>query len=96
MAITVWIPGYLRQYTAGVSRVDLEPAPATVGDALTKLWDVHPGVRDRVVDERGQVRTHINVFVGSESIRYLGGLSAPVRDGDEVSIIPAVSGGGPG
>ena len=64
-----------------------------MGDTLARLWGVHPGVRDRVVDERGEVRKHVNIFVGTESIRYLGGLSAPVRDGDEISIIPAVSGG---
>ena len=68
-------------------------SPASVGEALAALWSMHPGVRDRVVTEQGDVRPHVNVFVGSESIRYTGGLATPVRDGDEVSIIPAVSGG---
>jgi molybdopterin converting factor small subunit len=93
MAVAVWIPGYLRQFTGGDSRVDLTPAPATVGAALAALWQLHPGVRDRVVTERNEVRPHVNVFVGNESIRYLGGLDAPVCDGEEISIIPAVSGG---
>lgn len=93
MAVSVWIPGYLRQFTGGVSRVDLSPAPATVGAALAALWAVHPGVRDRVVTELGEVRPHVNVFVGSESIRFLGGLEARVADREEISIIPAVSGG---
>ena len=93
MAVSVWIPGYLRQFTGGLARVELEPAHASVGAALEALWDTHPGVRDRVVTERGEVRPHVNVFVGTESIRYLGGLDATLRDGDEISIIPAVSGG---
>lgn len=93
MALTVWIPGYLRQFTGGAARVDLAGSPATVRDALAALWEIHPGVRDRVVTERHEVRPHVNVFVGTESIRWLGGLDAPLRDGDEVSIIPAVSGG---
>ncbi|MEO5618464.1 MAG: ubiquitin-like small modifier protein 1 [Candidatus Eisenbacteria bacterium] len=93
MAVSIHIPGHLRQYTGGAARVDFSPAPATVGAALSALWERHPGVRDRVVTERGDVRTHVNVFVGSESIRYLGGLDAQVADGEEISIIPAVSGG---
>jgi molybdopterin converting factor small subunit len=64
-----------------------------VGDALAAVWDLHPGVRDRVVTETGEVRRHVNIFVGDESIRYTGGLGTPLEDGGEVSIIPAVSGG---
>jgi molybdopterin synthase sulfur carrier subunit len=91
--LTFHIPGYLRPFTGGQSRVRIDASPATVGEALRALWTVHPGVRDRVVDEQGVVRPHVNVFVGTESIRYTGGLATPVRDGDEVSIVPAVSGG---
>src|SRR5262249_25486117 len=64
-----------------------------VGDALAALWALHPGVRDRVVTEQGEVRPHVNVFVGVESIRFTGGLETPLRDGAEISIVPAVSGG---
>ena len=92
MAIAFLIPGYLRQYTDGAGRVETESAP-TVGEALARLWSAQPGVRDRVVDEQGQVRPHVNVFVGTESIRFTGGLSTPVKDGSEISIVPAVSGG---
>lgn len=56
----------------------------------------HPGVRDRVLTEQGEVRPHVNVFVGDESIRYTGGLATPLGEGAEVSIVPAVSGGAPG
>jgi len=93
VGVVVHIPGYLRQFTDGRDRVPLDATPATVGDALAALWDAHPGVRDRIVTETGQVRPHVNVFVGDESIRYTGGLATPVADRDEISIIPAVSGG---
>ena len=62
-------------------------------EVLEEVWRVCPGVRDRVLTELGEVRQHVNVFVGSESIRYQKGLNSEVRDGDEVFVIPAVSGG---
>jgi molybdopterin converting factor small subunit len=65
----------------------------TVADALTLLWTLHPGARDRVLNEQGQVRQHIDIFIGSESIRYTGGLASPVADGSQITIVPAVSGG---
>jgi molybdopterin synthase sulfur carrier subunit len=64
-----------------------------VGEALEALWALHPGVRDRVVNEQGEVRQHVNVFVGAESIRFTGGFSTPLTEDGEISIVPAVSGG---
>ena len=95
MAVTVLIPGPLRALAGGNDRVslDLAPAPPTVGEALAQLWLRHPGLRDRVLTEQGEVRPHVNVFVGSDSIRDTGGLSTPVKDRAEIAIIPAVSGG---
>jgi sulfur-carrier protein len=93
MPITVWIPAFLQPFAGGRARVVLDGAPATVDEALAALWCAHPGVRDRVVDELGRVRPHVNVFVGSESIRYSGGLATALPDGCEISIVPAVSGG---
>ena len=93
MAVRFRIPGPLRPLTAERAEVTVTSAPATVREALEALWSVHPGVRDRVVNERGEVRQHINIFVGVENIRWTGGLSTPVADGNEISIIPAVSGG---
>jgi molybdopterin converting factor small subunit len=54
---------------------------------------MHPGMRDRVATEQGQIREHIRGFVGNESIRYTGGLATPIRPGSVISILPAVSGG---
>jgi molybdopterin converting factor small subunit len=93
VAVVFHIPGYLRAFTGGSSRVELDEAPLDVRGALRSLWAIHPGVRDRVVTEQGAVRPHVNVFVGEESIRFTGGLDTPVPDGAEIHIVPAVSGG---
>ena len=93
MRIAYYIPAFLRGFTKNQSRIEMEMQAATVGEALAALWHRYPGVRDRVVTEQGEVRQHVNVFVGAESIRYTGGLSTPVSDGVEISIVPAVSGG---
>ena len=93
LPITIHIPGALREFTAGSPRVQISLVRGTVADALTELWRLHPGVRDRVVNEQGQVRRHINVFIGNENIRYTGGLATPIYEGFEISIVPAVSGG---
>ncbi|HET7890903.1 MAG TPA: ubiquitin-like small modifier protein 1 [Candidatus Sulfotelmatobacter sp.] len=93
MPVTFHIPGSLREFTAGRSRVSIESSPANVGEALSQLWALYPGVRDRITTEQGQVREHINIFIGDENIRYTGGLTSPVPAGSEISIVPAVSGG---
>jgi sulfur-carrier protein len=93
LPITIQIPGALREFTAGRARVEISLARGTVADALTALWTLYPGVRDRVVNEQGQVRQHINIFIGNENIRYTGGLATPIGEGLEIAIVPAVSGG---
>jgi molybdopterin converting factor small subunit len=93
VALTFFIPEYLRRWTGGEASVTLDCAAATVADALAALFAAHPGVADRVMTEDGRVRQHVNVFVGDESIKWTGGLGTPVRSGAEISIIPAVSGG---
>ena len=93
MPLKFFIPGPLREFTNGARLVTIASGATTAGEALEKLWAEHPGVRDRVLTEQGEVRQHVNVFVGVESIRFTGGLNTPVREGDEISIVPAVSGG---
>lgn len=93
MPLTFHLPAALREFAEGQSRVALDVSAATLGEALTALWAVYPGVRDRVVNEQGQVREHINVFVGNENMRYTGGLATPIASAAEISIVPAVSGG---
>jgi sulfur-carrier protein len=91
---TVHLPSALSGHAAGRRRVEV--AGATVGKVLAALGQAHPGVGQRVLDDRGVLRRHVNVFVNGESIRYLHGVETPVADGDEVWILPAVSGGGSG
>ncbi len=92
MAITFRIPSYLAGFADGKTCLTLEHA-ATTGDALSALWQRYPGLQDRIVDEQGEVRQHINIFVGNECTRFTGGLATPVPDGTEILIVPAVSGG---
>lgn len=96
MSIVFVIPGPLRELAEDRGEVIVDgPAGAagTLADALSLLWASCPAVRDRVMTELGEVRPHINIFVDGQSIRYSGGLETPVRDGAEISILPAVSGG---
>lgn len=93
MPITFHIPGGLREFTGGRSTVEIDQSPTTLADALSALWTLYPGVRDRIATEQGQVREHINIFIGVENVRYTGGLASPVAAGVEISIVPAVSGG---
>ncbi|HZP22372.1 MAG TPA: ubiquitin-like small modifier protein 1 [Terriglobales bacterium] len=93
MPVTFHIPRALREFTAGQASVRLDASPSTIADALAALWTLYPGLRDRIATEQGQVRQHVNLFIGNEDIRYTGGLSTAVSDGCEISIVPAVSGG---
>ena len=91
MSVSVRIPTTLRTLTAGKSEVSLEGT--NVRDVLTRLDQAHPGFADRLLDDDGNLRRFVNVFVADDDIRFLEGLDTPVPDGSEVSIIPAVAGG---
>ena len=93
MSLVFMIPGPLRELAGNRSEVRVEGTARSVSDALALLWEHCPGVRDRVITELGEVRPHVQIFIDGESIRYCGGLRAPVRDGAEVLIVPALSGG---
>lgn len=91
--LTVALPGALLPFAGGRAEVPLEAPCRTVGEALAALAGRHPGVVDRVLDERGEVRPHVNLFVDGENVRWLGGLDAAVGEGAVLTIVPAVSGG---
>jgi molybdopterin converting factor small subunit len=93
VSVTFHISGALRAFAGDRERIDIEGAPATVSEALDALWARCPGLRDRVATEGGEIRQHVNVFVGRENVRYTGGLATPVAAGEEISIFPAISGG---
>lgn len=93
MALVFRIPGYLREFTEGRGSVEIPSGATDLGQALERLWAIHPGVRDRVVTEQGELRPHVNLFLGTESVRHTGGLRTPVPESGEIWIVPAVSGG---
>lgn len=88
---TVRIPPPLRKYTSGAE--DVEVTGGTVREVIDALESSHPGIKERICDDSGAVRRFVNVFVADEDIRFLEELDTPVKDGDEVSIIPAIAGG---
>lgn len=93
MAVTIYIPGPLRAFSGGAQRFEMKSSPATVREALEELWKKYPGIRDRLVNEEGQLREHINIFVGKENVRYTGDFGTRLTPDAEISILPAVSGG---
>lgn len=90
MAIEVRIPTILRTYTGGAKAV--EGSGATLADLIGDLDSRHSGLRERLVDDAG-VRRFVNIYLNDEDVRFLGGLETPVRDGDTVTVLPAVAGG---
>lgn len=93
MSVTFHIPAPLREFTEGLSKVEIAEAPTTLADALSALWMLYPGLRDRVATEQWQIREHINIFIGDEDVRFTGGLTSRLFAGSEISIVPAISGG---
>ena len=88
---TVRIPTPLRKLTQGSEEVSA--AGKTVGELIGDLEKKYPGIKERICDESGAVRRFVNIFVRDEDIRFLQNLDTPVKDGDEVSIVPAIAGG---
>ena len=90
MAVTVRIPTPLRTLTGGEEQVQADGS--TVQQVIENLEKRHPGLRDRLLDEKG-VRRFVNIYVGDEDIRFLDGLATTLKGGEEVSIVPAIAGG---
>ena len=93
MSFRVVVPPSLREHAGGKGELLVDGAAATVAEALAALFAAQPALRDRVVGETGQLREHVNLFVDGESIRWSGGFDTPLRDGAELTILPALSGG---
>ena len=91
MAVTIRVPTTLRVLTAGSSEVEVDGT--TLVEVLDALESSHPGFRDRILDDAGDLRRFVNVFVSDDDVRFLDGLNTEVADGDTVSIVPAVAGG---
>lgn len=90
MAVTVKIPTQLRAATGG--QAEVEVSGGTVGEVLDAVFDAHGDLRERITQD-GDLRRFVNVYVNDEDVRFLGGLEAPLADGDQVVVLPAVAGG---
>ncbi len=91
MSVSVRIPTILRTYTGGESEVSAEGA--TLSEVLDDLEAHHSGIRARVLDDAGELRRFVNVYVGNDDVRFLDGLGSATPEGTQISIIPAVAGG---
>ena len=91
MSVSVRIPTILRTYTGGESEVSAEGADLAA--VLEDLDSTYAGIKGRILDEGGQLRRFVNVYVGNDDVRFLEGLDSTTPDGTQISIIPAVAGG---
>ncbi len=91
MAVRVRVPTQLRGLTNGSGEVD--GAGSNVAEVIAGLDAAHPGIAERLLDEQGNLRRFVNLFLEEEDVRFLEGLNTPVADGQVLSIVPAVAGG---
>lgn len=91
MSVSVRVPTILRTYTDGDSEVSAEGA--NLAEVLDDLESRHSGIRSRILDDTGELRRFVNVYVGNDDVRFLDGLATATPDGAKISVIPAVAGG---
>jgi len=92
MSITVRIPTPLRKLTDGADEVSVEAS--SVGEMIDNLESAHSGLKERLCDESGEIRRFVNIYVNDEDVRFLQGRDTALADNDQVSIVPAIAGGG--
>ena len=91
MSVMVRIPTPLRRMTNGKDKVEVESN--NLGDLVEKLNGEFPGFKDRLIDEEGELRYFVNIYLNGEDVRFMDGLNTSTSSGDEISIVPAVAGG---
>ncbi len=91
MAITVRVPTPLRRLTDGQGEIEVNAS--TVREAIEKLEEMYPGFKERILDDKGEVRRFVNLYLNDEDIRFLKGTETELKDGDVLSIVPAIAGG---
>ncbi len=91
MAVTVRIPTVLRGAIGNQSTLSV--SGSTIGEILGEIVSAYPAVKGQLLNEDGTLHRFLNVYVNDDDVRYLGGVNAPVADGDEVTLLPAVAGG---
>lgn len=87
------VTGFLTDFTAGRHQIEAEASATMVGEALSELWKLYPGLRDRVVNEQGALRPHVNIFVNDENVRRGQMLETTLPENCEITILPSVTGG---
>ena len=92
MGVTVRIPTPLRRMTNGQSQLELDESTLSV--MIDNLEASYPGFKERLIDENGDLRYFVNIYLNGEDVRFLQGLDTSTSSGDEISIVPAVAGGG--
>lgn len=92
-AVRVQLPAALRVHAGG--RAELRAAGRTVGEVLRAVSGAHPALGPRLLDGEGRLLRYVNLFLGEEDVRHLGGLDAPVEDGAVILVVPAIAGGSP-
>ena len=91
MGVMIRIPSPLRRITGGQDRVEVEGS--TLSETINGLENKFPGIKARLLDESGELKHFVNVYVNGEDVQFLQGLDTPITATDEVSIVPAVAGG---
>jgi len=91
MATTVRIPTPLRRLTNGQDKLEIESA--NVFEMIDSMESEFPGFKERLLDENGELRYFVNIYLNGEDVRFLEGVATPISSGDEISIVPAVAGG---
>ena len=91
MAVTVQIPTPLRKLTDNQAEVDIQAG--TIGELVEGLEEAHNGIKEKLVDENGEIRRYVNVYLNDEDIRFLDGADTLLNEGDKVAIVPAIAGG---
>ena len=91
MSVQVRIPTPLRRFTGGAEEVRAEGE--TISAVVNDIEQNHPGIKERICDDQGNIRRFVNIFVNGDDIRFSDNLDTALKDGDEVSIVPAIAGG---
>ena len=91
MSIKVRVPTPLRRFTAGVDEVTA--SGDSIRAVITDLERNHPGISERLLDDSGELRRFVNIYLNGDDIRFLNQLNSTVKDGDDISIVPAIAGG---
>tara|TARA_Y100000588_G_C13642601_1_gene664416 strand:+ start:332 stop:610 length:279 start_codon:yes stop_codon:yes gene_type:complete len=91
MSVKVNIPTPLRKLTENQAEVAIEAG--TVGELVANLESAYNGIKEKLVDDDGEIRRYVNIYVNDEDIRFLDGADTQLQDGDDISIVPAIAGG---